>query len=221
MLEWESLAETLDRLVRAGAEIETAKKEICDHIAQDLIRTRVLPAGGSYFFTGKMALQIPPLLKPADLDWKQSRPKQEWNIDPRRSYRWEKREISLVQLSISDIEFHLCESRRTSANSGLAVDLPKNRTDDFGAGRRSRKVGKPAIEPDQHRQDIEAVISLAKSEYPPPKSASLSFAEMAKQLKGLQKTQRYGWSAISQILRGTYPKMIELDIKSPYGHKRA
>ncbi len=47
MLEWESLAEALQRVVSVGVGIEAAKREICDHVAQDLIRARVLPAGSS------------------------------------------------------------------------------------------------------------------------------------------------------------------------------
>jgi hypothetical protein len=220
MLEWESLAEALQRVVSVGVEIETAKKEICDHIAQDLIRFRVLPSGSSQFLTGKMAVQVPPLLKPMDLDWEQSRPKRQWQVDPWKFYSWEKSEINLIQLCIFDVESQLCDPKRTSESpSKPTKGISENRTDDSSAGRPSRKRGKPAVGPNEHRRDIEAVISFAKREYPPPKKKSVSFAEMAKRLKSLDETRRYGWSAISQILRGTYPKMRELNIKSPYVSK--
>jgi hypothetical protein len=82
-----------------------------------------------------------------------------------------------------------------------------------------RKRGKPEAAAHQHRNDILALLAIAKREYPPPKSAKLSFNEMARNLETVQ--DRYRWSAISQILRGKYPNMKKLEIESPYVRKRA
>lgn len=114
MLEWEPLADALQRVVDVGVAIEVAKKDICDHVSQDLIRARVLPAGGHYFITGPRAVQIPHLLKPADLDWARSRPKKPWLVNPSSErYGWERRKVSLLQLSPFDTDYRLCEHRRS------------------------------------------------------------------------------------------------------------
>ena len=159
MLEWESLAEALQRVVSVGVGIEAAKKEICDHVAQDLIRARVLPAGSSQFLTGKMTVQVPPLLQPADLDWKHSRPKHEWHINPWKFRNWEKREISLLQLKTFDTDELIAEKQAVGPDevAGAANEHPI-----LKEKRRGPKTGKKDRAIQAMKADIEKGICTIK-----------------------------------------------------------
>jgi hypothetical protein len=105
-------------------------------------------------------------------------------------------------------------------------ERPSESSDSQARDRPQRKKGKPAVQPAQHRSDILRILELAKREYPqkpggPPMPMGLSYAKMAERLESLRGIDRYGWSAIDQILRGAYPKMRELKIESPYAKKHA
>ena len=110
MLDWEPLANALQRVVNAGVVIEVAKKQICDHVSQDLIRVRVLPKGSEHFISGPLRVDVPQTLRPSDLDWARSRPKKPWRIDPSGGHwGWELHKIARLELCTFDTQWKLCD----------------------------------------------------------------------------------------------------------------
>jgi hypothetical protein len=136
MLEWESLADALRRVVDIESTREAAKKAICDHISQDLIKVRVMPIGSERFITGGSVVDVPQVLKPSDLDWKRSRPKKPWDIDfSRGRYGWELREIARLELSTYDTQWRLGNApdapRKNEAYGNAVGTVPKPQTKKF------------------------------------------------------------------------------------------
>lgn len=138
--DWVSLADALKRVIETGTEEET-KADLCHAVADAKIRVRVRIAAidrelGGQFLHGDN-VQVPPLLKPDDFDWEQSRPRHRWSVGPagpqsytRPYWTWERREIDLIELATSDVQ-HIFGSPVYRTPGGVA---PKKRS----AGRRSK-----------------------------------------------------------------------------------
>jgi hypothetical protein len=130
MLEWESLTDALRRIIGIESTREAAKKVICDHISQDLIKVRVLPLGSERYISGRTAVDVPQVLKPSDLDWAHSRPKRPWRIDFSRGlYSWELHDIARLELSTFDTQWKLGDvpdaPRKNEAFGNEAAPGPK------------------------------------------------------------------------------------------------
>jgi hypothetical protein len=130
MLEWESLTDALRRVVGIESTREAAKKVVCDHISQDIIRVRVLPLGSERFITGRKGVEVPQVLKPSDLDWGRSRPKRPWRIDfSHGRYGWELHDIARLELSTFDTQWRLGDvpdaPRKNEASGNDAAPVPK------------------------------------------------------------------------------------------------
>jgi hypothetical protein len=90
--------------------------------------------------------------------------------------------------------------------------------------RAPRRRGRVPGEAQQHRKEIGIVLREAVRESPPGarRGGKPSFGDMAKHLMtvpAVNQGTRYKEEATEQILRGVYPKMIELGIQSPYRNR--
>jgi hypothetical protein len=179
MLEWESLAEAMQRVIEVGVSVETAKKEICDHVSQDLIRVRVFPEDSRHSLKGRLFVDVPELLKPDDLDWVLSCPKDRWGIDPHGLRAWEPSKISLLQLNVSDTDGKLCEPRRGAPSGNelatLAAEGPASLTTDINGTKPKVMEGQSRATPLTPKQKItEAYKAYVIEKMQNPRSPSES-----------------------------------------------
>lgn len=219
MLEWESLSEALNRVRALGVRVDVVRREICEHVAQDRIRVRVLIEGYSYFISGLRAVTVPQVLQSSDFDWRRSRPKEPWWVDPSRGQNMAKKEIALIQLNIFDTEYHLCDHRRQmdGQTSGETEGRSTEAAGQASRAPQSRKRGRPANDEEQRRKEINAVLSAAQREYPHQRGKSFkTMADHLLSLPQVRATRFKSRSTVEQILRGKYPPMLQLNIRSPY-----
>ena len=112
--DWVLLADSLKRVVAVGTQEQVAKADICSAVADRKIAVRVLvdtsdrDVGGQTF--SALNVEVPPYLKPEDLDWARSRPLAPWPIGPHSvvedylpTWSWRPRKIALLELSRADV----------------------------------------------------------------------------------------------------------------------
>ena len=158
MLEWELLDEALQRVTDVGVSVESAKREICDHVSQDLIRVRVFPENSRYSLKGRLFVDVPELLKPDDLDWVLSCPKGRWGIDPSGLRAWEPTKISLLQLKPFDTDYRLCEPRR-GAPSGKEFAAPERESASSMPALKKRSRGRSARAEEDLKREISIIFN--------------------------------------------------------------
>jgi hypothetical protein len=106
--DWEPLADALKRVIAAGIEEDEAKTDLCRAIADRKINVRVKIAATDYGMGGRVFsdgnVDVPPHLRPGDLDWAQSRPFAQWQIGPMPGEHyswvtgWVNRPLDLIEL---------------------------------------------------------------------------------------------------------------------------
>src|SRR5437588_10447752 len=86
---WESLSEAADRVMKStGVPLEQARSDLCKAMSDgDLDIRAKLDAHATRLQTSTVTvigadLQIPTRLRPDDIDWVHSRPKQPWPLPP-------------------------------------------------------------------------------------------------------------------------------------------
>jgi hypothetical protein len=114
--EWETLAETIERLTGLGYAESAARVDLSRAIGDGKIRLRVTVAGDDDYCGAALvnkSVCAPMRLSPADFDWPNSRPLQAWGCGPYPGHLdWQARPIELVEVSTLDVR------------SVLAVDPP-------------------------------------------------------------------------------------------------
>jgi hypothetical protein len=104
---WESLASALERVTEAGETEERAKVDICNVVADREINVRVYPPDREKSYSGGN-VYVPRHLNPANFDWSQSRPLQQWVVGPMlgQHYVWnpERLPIDFIELCTADVE---------------------------------------------------------------------------------------------------------------------
>lgn len=145
--EWEPLADALERVIATGVGEDEVKVDLCRAVADRKIRIRVRVAAragrGEVFANGNV--EVPPHLKPADLDWVASRPFEPWPIGPKLGEHyscisgWENKRIDLIEVSTADLIEVLCHGSSADARPTLqrpANDAPSS---DAAAARARKK----------------------------------------------------------------------------------
>jgi len=140
--QWERIAEARARVMAGtGCSTEKAQRDICRAVAGGVVRVRAqvgrhagteLPGGTTL---ESEHFEVPPDLRPEDLDWERSRPLEAWMV-PRRPGRpttpghWY---LEWIELRSSDISDHLCISGQERASvepsiqAGVATRSPPAR----------------------------------------------------------------------------------------------
>jgi hypothetical protein len=124
---WQQLSEAIESIVAvAGCSREEAQTDLCHAIADRTVRIQVKlmrhPTRGitsDNVLDGK-DLSIPDAIKPADLDWENSRPRRPWGIDRdifRLPPRWE---LAWIKVFSADVTNVFCRgpTQRTSSKTG-------------------------------------------------------------------------------------------------------
>ena len=117
--DWESLASSLTRVAASGSKRMSAKKDLCNAIADGKIRLRAFLSEHDEFLPGHsfsgQQIQIPQRLKPSDFDWKESRPVKQWLAGTHRIDETgrELRNFDVVELRTEDVISHVCSSEST------------------------------------------------------------------------------------------------------------
>jgi hypothetical protein len=132
--DWEPLVDALKRVVATnpGASEDEAKVDLCRTLADRKIRVRVrlaAPNGrGKVFANGNV--EVPPHLRPADLDWVASLPFAPWPIGPKLGEHyfwtgdWENKRVDLIEVSTVDLIEVLCH--RSHPETRPALQQPTN-----------------------------------------------------------------------------------------------
>jgi hypothetical protein len=107
-----------------GVSEEDAKRDLCLAVADRVIDVQVTISRADSAMRGRVFsgenVGVPLHLHPRDLDWQRSRPLGWWSIGPRLvehyfwSGGWEKRQIDLIELSVTDVQNVLCHASSTA-----------------------------------------------------------------------------------------------------------
>jgi hypothetical protein len=144
--DWEPLADALKRVIATGVSEDEAKMDLCRAVADRKIDVRVKISASDYGMRGQVFsdgnVDVPPHLRPSDLDWAQSRPLAEWPIGPRPGEHyawiggWKNRPLDLIELWTADVIDILCDGDKeipsptagheTAAIKALASYLKSN-----------------------------------------------------------------------------------------------
>ena len=116
---WEPLAASLTRVTAAGSSELQAKIDICNAIADEEIRVRLLVDKSATSLRGEILsggqIAVSPWLTPDDFDWVCSRPHKPWRTGPtgpqsiEALWGWEPRPIALIELATADVASCLCQ----------------------------------------------------------------------------------------------------------------
>jgi hypothetical protein len=139
---WESLGDTLKRVISSGLSRKEAKTDLCHAIADRKIGIRLTvafetdaftayrqmvtkaqglgsypkhPADAAEYFEGAN-VKVPSMLKPNDFDWQKSRPRKPWPIRPRGGRRgeWKWCLPSLIELRTAEVLSWILETYRNA-----------------------------------------------------------------------------------------------------------
>jgi hypothetical protein len=107
-----------------GVSESEAKTDLCRTMADRKIDVRVRIAPTDYGMRGQVFsdgnVDVPPHLKPGDLDWVQSRPFGQWPIGPKPGEHyswisgWKNRPLDLIEVSTADVIAILCGGAGTN-----------------------------------------------------------------------------------------------------------
>jgi hypothetical protein len=128
--EWESLPEALRRVADCGTPQYIAKERISTEIAQDRVRVRPYinsdTLGNSDIrIDSKKFYRVPPILKPSDFDWQNSRPINPWYVDrSARDFGWAPTPISFLELNSRDVTDYLCSVVASDESATVAKNTP-------------------------------------------------------------------------------------------------
>jgi hypothetical protein len=99
-------------------------------------------------------------------------------------------------------------SRAHDGRSAIEVDGTTSRP--------SRSRGRPAGDAERRAKEIQALLTVARREFPPPSTRYRMMAKHLLRCPEVQSTRFRSESAVIQILRGDYPPMKASSIRSPY-----
>ncbi|WP_407166590.1 hypothetical protein [Bradyrhizobium sp. ORS 111] len=132
--DWEPIGVALKRLIAIGLHEDEAMADLCNAVADQKIELRAVVGGDDYYAgvtVQRSAVEPPPRLTPADIDWTNSRPLSPWSCG--RSLEEKERPLDLLELSTQDVEILFPGATK--------VVVRKGTTDDFRAGK--NKGGRP------------------------------------------------------------------------------
>ena len=102
--DWESLQQSLTRLVSIGLDEQQVKIDLCNAVADEKIKLRIFLSDEDEELPGiclcGKEIGVPKRLRPADFDWNDSLPTKDWYAgDPNDvNIGWERRKFALVEL---------------------------------------------------------------------------------------------------------------------------
>lgn len=224
--DWELIGDTAKRLMSLGSDAHEARINICRALNDGRFRILVQidsedPDVPNYECRSSVGeVERPQGLTPQHFDWRNSRPKTAWLTgNGRLGFMPKRRRIQKLKLHREDVNyvFEIPEAVLEAAESSHAdtarEQLPTLRTK---LTRPPRVRGRPPGDAERQGAEIKAVINIAMREFDPPNT---NFSNMAKKLLDFPEVQRTRFrskSALTKILRGVYPPMLALNIKSPY-----
>jgi hypothetical protein len=141
--DWESLAQSLTRIVSLGLDDQQAKIELCNAIADEKIKVRAFLRDDDEDFPGATfsgkEIEVPKRLKPDDFDWDQSLPKKDWYAGDPNNIRvgWELRKFVLVELCSAQVNA-IFNVAGATPNIGPSANTPS------ASARRNSKLSKAA-----------------------------------------------------------------------------